>query len=92
VDRIISIELFGQTYSFKATAETAQIEKIARYVVTEVEKASASGEMPSKLDSVILAALNIANEYFDAKQGHDKLVKDIDHRCKALVEYIENSV
>jgi cell division protein ZapA (FtsZ GTPase activity inhibitor) len=92
VDRIINIELFGQTYSFKADAEADQIERIARYVISEVEKASKSGEMPSKLDSVILAALNIASSYFEAKQDHEGMVEDINRRSKAMVEMIERKL
>jgi cell division protein ZapA (FtsZ GTPase activity inhibitor) len=83
--------LFGQTYSFRTNEENVHIEKIVRYVADEVEKAKASGEMPSRLDSVILAALNIASNYFDLKHHRDMLIEDIDRRCKALVEYIDNN-
>ena len=90
--RIFTIELFGQKHSFEADAEDAQIEKIVRYVVDQVEKAKASGEMPSKLDSVILAALNIASDYFKIKQGQQALLDDLDRRCKALVKRIDHSL
>jgi hypothetical protein len=36
-----------------------------------------------------LAALNIANDYFEMKQGREELVKDIDRRCKVLIENID---
>lgn len=91
MDRIISINLFGQSYRFKANAETAEIEKIAEYVVREVEKAKASGDLPSKLDAVILAALNIASEYFESQRYRERLVKEVDRRAKALVDYIDSN-
>jgi len=89
VDRVISIELFGEAYTFSAEAEAFHAEKIANYVVEQVEKARASAEVPGKLDTLILAALNIANDYFEMKQRREELVKAIDRRCKALIENID---
>jgi len=88
VDRIIRIELFGQTYTFRANVEASQAERIARYVAKQVGKAQASGEGPSRLDSVILAALNIACDYFEMKDQREKLLSDIDKRCQVLIDYI----
>jgi cell division protein ZapA len=89
VDRVISIKLFGEPYTFRADAEAIHVEKIANYVVEQVEKARACAEGPAKVDTLILAALNIANDYFEMKQGREELVKDIDRRCKALIENID---
>jgi cell division protein ZapA (FtsZ GTPase activity inhibitor) len=91
VDRIISIELFGQAYTFKASGGVSQAEEITNYVAEEVEKARAAGEAPSKLDTVILAALNIANDYFEVRRSRQDLVRDIDRRCKSLIEHIDTS-
>lgn len=92
MDRTISIRLFNQTYRFKADTEAAEANRIAGYVVEEIEKAQASADVPSRLDSVILAALNIANEYFELKRGHDTMVKDVNRRCSVLIDYIDDNV
>jgi cell division protein ZapA len=92
VDQRISIKLFDQAYTFKADAEASEVDKIANYVVAEVEKAHASAKVPGKLDSVILAALNIASEYFEIKRGREELLRRIEDRCNALIENIENSL
>ncbi|NVM20765.1 MAG: cell division protein ZapA [Desulfobacterales bacterium] len=89
MDRIIKIKLFDQAYTFKANAQVFHAEKIANYVVEQVEKAGASAAAHSKLDTVILAALNIASDYFEMKRCREKLFEDIDQRCKVLVEYID---
>ncbi len=91
MDRLISIELFGQAYTFKASGGVSQAEEITNYVAEEVEKARAAGEAPSKLDTVILAALNIANDYFEVRRSRQDLVRDIDRRCKSLIEHIDTS-
>jgi cell division protein ZapA (FtsZ GTPase activity inhibitor) len=89
VDRLISIELFGQAYTFRASGPVSQAEEVTNYLAEEVEKARAAGEAPSKLDTVILAALNIANDYFEVRRSRQELVRDIDQRCKSLIERIE---
>ncbi len=90
--QVISIRLFDQTYRFKADAEASEADSIASYVVKEIEKAQASSDVPSKLDTVILAALNIANDYFMLKRGHETLMKDVNRRCRVLVNYIDENV
>ena len=89
MDRVISIELFGQAYTFRAEAQLLDAEKIASYVAEQVGKAQASADVPGKLDTVILAALNIANDYFEMKRHRDELVNNIDRRCAVLLENID---
>ncbi|MBW1740619.1 MAG: cell division protein ZapA [Deltaproteobacteria bacterium] len=91
VEQLISIELFGHAYTFRASAQVSQPEEVANYVTGQIEKAWAAAEAPSKLDTVILAALNIANDYFEMRHSREGLVKDIDQRCKILIEYIDSN-
>lgn len=92
MDRTISIRLFNQTYRFKADTETAEADRIAGYVVAEIEKAQASAKVPSRLDSVILAALNIANDYFELKRDRDAMVRNVTKRCGLLIDYIDDNL
>jgi len=89
VDRIVRIELFGQAYELRAEAQRIHAEKIADYVVQEVERAQSSANVPGKLETLILAALNIANNYFEMKERRDNLSRDIDQRCRTLIENID---
>ncbi len=91
MDRIISIELFGKAYTFRAEAQLSHVEEVANYLVEQVEKAMASAEVPNKLDTVILAALNIANDYLEMKQRREQLLKDIDQRCRVLIETMDSN-
>ena len=92
MDRTISIELFGQAYTFRTSGEVSQVQEVANYVAGQVEKAGAAAEAPSKLDTLILAALNIANEYLEIRRNRQELIRDIDQRCKILIEHIDNNV
>jgi cell division protein ZapA (FtsZ GTPase activity inhibitor) len=89
VDRLVSIELFGQAYTFKASGDVSKAQEVANYLTKQVEKARTAAESPSKLDAVILAALNIANDYFQMRRSCEDLSKDIDQRCNDLIAHID---
>ncbi len=89
MDQLITIELFGQAYTFKASGQVLRAKEITNYVAGEVEKVRVAGEAPSKLDMVILAALNIANDYFEVRSSRQDLVRVMDQRCKILIEHID---
>jgi hypothetical protein len=44
------------------------------------------------LDSVILAALNIANDYFELKRDRDAMVRNVTKRCGLLIDYIDDNL
>ena len=72
--------------------DVAQVQEVANYVAGQVEKVRSAAEAPSKLDTLILAALNIANDYFDVRRNRQVLIDDIDQRCKVLIEHIDDNI
>jgi len=92
MEQLVSIELFGQPYTFKASGEVSEAQEVADYLTEQVEKAQSVAESPSKLDTVILAALNIANDYFRMKRSHADLSRSIDRRCQDLIEHIDSNL
>ena len=92
MDQLINIELFGQAYTFKASRQVAHAQEVANYVATQVEKARAAAQAASKMDALILAVLSIAHDYFEMRSSHRDLVKDIDERCKVLIDYLEDNI
>ena len=92
MERLVSIELCGQAYTFKASGEVSEAQEVADYLTEQVEKAQSAAESPSKLDTVILAALNIANDYFRMKRSRADLSRDIDRRCQDLIEHIDSNI
>ena len=96
MDEIVTIELFGQTYTFKANAEVTKAKEVADHLVKEVsriedQQANQSSNM-SKLTILMLAALNIANENMELKRNHSKLLHDVTDRTANLIHTLDNSV
>ena len=96
MDEIVTIELFGQTHTFKANAEVTTAKAVADLLVKEVsriedQQANQSSNM-SKLTILMLAALNIANENMELKRNHSKLLHEVTERTTNLIHTLDNSV
>jgi len=96
LDQIVTIELFGQTHTFKANSDVNQAEEVADFLVREVNRVAGqqTDQSPnmSKLTILMLAALNIANEHMELKRNHLKLLDDVSSRTANLIRTLDNSV
>ena len=96
MEEIVTIELFGQTHTFKADSEVTKAKEVADLLVNEVsriedQQPNQSSNM-SKLTILMLAALNIANDHLELKRDHSKLLHDVTDRTANLIHSLENSV
>ena len=96
MDEIVTIELFGQTHTFKANSEVTKAKAVADLLVKEVsriedQQANQSSNM-SKITILMLAALNIANENMEMKRNHSKLLHEVTDRTTNLIHTLDNRV
>ena len=96
MEEIVTIELFGQTHTFKANSEVTKAKEVADLLVKEVsriedQQSNQSSNM-SKLTILMLAALNIANDHMELKRNHSKLSHDVTDRTANLIHTLDNSV
>jgi len=93
MEQLVTIELFGQPYTFKAQSEAAKAQKIADILVNEVAKVQSDqrGEASSvtQTATLIIAALNIANENVELKAHYEGLLQDISKRSAALISDLD---
>jgi cell division protein ZapA len=81
----VHVEIFGQTYAVQAGAETGYVEQLAAFVDAQMREVSRGAGAVDSVRIAVLAALNIADELFQAKsrlQGIDEQVK---RRTEGLV-------
>lgn len=96
MDQLLTIEVLGQPFTFKADSNVANVKAVADYVsktVDAVGKQSAN-KNPS-VDGraiLILTALNITKEYLELKQKHQKLLEDINQRSANLLVALETQL
>ena len=64
---LVHVEIFGQTYTLRAGTEPGYVEELARFVDQQMREVSRSGPAVDSVRIAVLAALNIADECFQAK-------------------------
>lgn len=89
MEELVTIELFGRSYTFKAESEVAMAEDVADYLIKEVKRVEAQQSIQSpnitKLAIMIQAALNIANENVELKREHSDSMNKIFKRSENLI-------
>ena len=92
LEQLVTIELFGQPYTFKTESEINQAKAVADFLVKEVSKVenrqSSQTSNITQVAILILAALNIANEHFELKRNHSELLRTISEQSRSLIEHL----
>lgn len=92
---LVRVEILGREYTVKSDEGEERVRKIAEYVNEKIKKISESTKTLSTLNVAILAALDIANEYFEALEGHGDLsrrVEKIEMKSGRLIEIINSKI
>lgn len=95
MEQFVTIELFGQPYTFKAESNVASAKEVADYLVQEVariEKQHSYQSSGAKLTTLLLAALNIANENIELKKRHSDLLVGLSKRSSNLIHTIDLAI
>ena len=95
MEQLVTIEIFGNPFTFKADKNVAKAETVADYLAEEVARVerqlSDESMTISKRAILILAALNIANEYFEIKENHADLLENVEKKTSGLLDALNTS-
>tara|TARA_B100000519_G_scaffold149007_1_gene129829 strand:+ start:201 stop:491 length:291 start_codon:yes stop_codon:yes gene_type:complete len=89
----VQISIFGQEYSVKAPADPDYIKKIAEYLdgkMREVQSGFSTTQSSTRI--AILAAMNITDEYFTARQSDEYGSSEAEEKISSLIELIDDSL
>jgi cell division protein ZapA (FtsZ GTPase activity inhibitor) len=96
MEQLVTIELFGQPYTFKAQSEAEKAREIADILVNEVEKVQSEQKKDAsavtQTATLIIAALNIANENMELKAYYQGLLRDISKRSTTLIRRLDDRI
>lgn len=94
--RILNIELFGELYKFKADPGDDNAEKAINLLKSKVESDANLKSVPkneiNKFAQLLLATLNICNEYLDMKDKYDSLLHNVNERSSKIVNAIDKGI
>lgn len=89
---LVPITVFGQTYSVRAEEDSAYIESIARYVDTKMRTLAESTGTTDSLKVAVLAALNIADEFFKLEDEHRAAEAELAATTEELSKALDESL
>jgi cell division protein ZapA (FtsZ GTPase activity inhibitor) len=92
LEQLVTIELFGQPFTFKTEADITNAKEVADYLVKEVTKVEtrhSSQSSVTKIATLILAALNIANENIEQKRKYSDLLIHISKKSANLIHELD---
>jgi cell division protein ZapA len=92
-DRIIEIEIFGQKYKIRVKGEEDEkyISSLTSYVDQKMREVALKSKSVDSLKIAVLAALNIADEYFLCLKKMDQLNEVMGHmesKIESLEDYL----
>ena len=96
MEELVTIELFGKPYTFKAKSEVKKAKEVADVLAKEVSRVKsqqpAGSSTASNLTTLMMAALNIAHQNKELENNHSKFMQDITERSAELIRKIDEYV
>jgi cell division protein ZapA (FtsZ GTPase activity inhibitor) len=86
---LVKVEILGQEYTLRTGADEGRVLSAAELLRTKADEYQASTRSNVKLNVVILAALDLANELLLLKEAHASLLAMIEARGRGLLEALE---
>jgi len=90
----LTVNIYGQEYVLRSTADQDYINKIADYVNSKMKEIESTGLDASsqQLKIAVLSAMNIADELFQSNDKNSKIISTIETKGNSFVEYIDDRI
>src|SRR3954469_10034603 len=87
--RVVSVEINGMRYPIRSHLDATYIADLAAYVEQKMQLASQESPAGDTLKIAVLAALNIADEYFRARQDGTSQRTGLAERARELERMLD---
>jgi cell division protein ZapA len=88
----VKVTIFGQTYTINGDAPRDYIFQLAEYLNGKMEEVSINTATTNPTQVAILAALNVADEYFQLKNLKSGLDDEVSRRAMALISMLDEGL
>lgn len=92
-DNYAEVNIYGKSYKIRAQANSEYINNVAEYVNGKMEEVENSIEKKqSEIRIAILAALNITDELFRARDNKQDEINKIRNKSEELIDRIDKKI
>lgn len=88
----VNVSIYGNKYNIKGDAPEEYILKLAEFVNTKMEEVGKNIQSSNSLQVAILAALNIADEYFQLKKMNSGADNKIEEKTKEIISLLDDGL
>jgi cell division protein ZapA len=89
---VVTVEIAGQRYPIRSSLEERYVAELAAYVDQKMRAASDAAPASDMMGLAILVALNIADEYFRARDQQSAGSDDINERAMRLERLVDDAL
>lgn len=90
--RVVQIEVHGQKYPIRTELDARYVEELANFVESRMAMAAKASPSSDSVGLAILAALNIADEYFRTRNSHTSNTSTLAERTAALERMVDQAL
>jgi len=95
LEKLITINIFGQTFNFRAGPEVVNADAVAEFLENEIKRIEnqKNGRLTeiNKFTILLSVALNMVNENVKLKNRQSSLIQDISKRSANLVRMLDTA-
>jgi cell division protein ZapA len=88
--QVITVEVAGQPYPIRSTLDPKYVAELAAYVDQKMRAASETAPTSDLLGLAVLVALNIADEYFRAREQQSSACGELNARAMRLEHLVDD--
>ena len=90
--RVVTVEIMGQRYPIKSALDLEYITGLAEYVDEKIQSATDHSTGGDAIRVTVLAALNIADEYFRARDTDAHHETELQRRAGAIEQMVDRAL
>jgi len=86
---VVTVEIQGQQFPIRTSLDAAYVQRLAAHVDEQIQHVSRSAPSADLLSLAILAALNVTDECFRARDDSDEARTTLARRALALEDLVD---
>jgi cell division protein ZapA len=90
--RVIHVEIHGQRYPIRSALEGQYVAELAAFVDEKMRLAAKECPAGDTLKIAVLAALNVADAFFRARDADDDWSATLEDRTRALEQMVDHAI
>ena len=89
---VVTVDIAGQRYPIRSGLDPAYVAELAAYVDKKMRAAAEAAPTTDTLGLAVLVALNLADEYFRARQNESSSQGQLNERALRLEQLVDQAL